>query len=266
MVHAEDGDLVEYSTRAIENPQYQSLAAWESSRPIEAEGNAVLRALYMAQYEHCKVTIVHVSSNQAVKARQMVDYVNARLETCPHYLVLAVENDLGPIGKVAPPVRHRSENDALWTAIGHHQIDFLGSDHNVWLKAAKKELWSAKAGLPGIGLLLPIFATAARTRGLSWPDIAYMTSVNAAKWFGLFPQKGSIRVGSDADLVIMESGEKIVPASDPFSVVDYSPYSGFKLSTWPWATIVNGNLVYVKDKFVTDSLAGRVLNQAYSTI
>ncbi len=265
MVHAEDGDIVEYSTRNMEAHGGQSLAAWEASRPIEAEGDAALRAIYLAQLEQCPITIVHVSSHEALRARNALAYPNMRMETCPHYLVLATEQDLGPQGKVAPPIRERRESIALWEAIESHTLDFLGSDHNVWIKEAKEELWSAKAGLPGIGLMMPLFASEGIfNHGLSWPDVVRFTSTNAAQWFGLYPQKGVIAVGSDADLVIMDQGTKTVPSEDPFSIVNYSPYAGWKLSTWPWATIVHGRWVYHDGVFLTEHIPARILNTGSS--
>lgn len=261
MVHAEDGDIVEHCTHVQEATHAQDLIAFEKSRPSYAEGHAALRALYLAQQVSCPVSIVHVSSGEAVYALRAIGYAGATLETCPHYLVLSTDNPLGPLGKVAPPLRSKSEQDKLWNAVADGVLDFTGSDHNVWPKAAKSEMWAAKAGLPGIGLILPLMVSeGAIRRQIPLTRIVELTSTNAAKRFGLWPQKGIIAVGSDADLVVLEQGQRRIHARDLFSAVDYSPYEHYELRAWPYATILGGHLAYYDSEFTDKPLPTKLLN------
>lgn len=261
LVHAEDGDMVEHCTLAQAATRAQDLASYEQSRPVYAEGHAALRALYLARRVGCTVSIVHVSSGEAVYALKAIGYPLATLETCPHYLVLSTDHPLGPLGKVAPPLRSEQERERLWQAIRDGYLDFTGSDHNVWPKAAKTEMWDGKAGLPGIGLILPLMMTeGAIRRHIPITRIVEMTSTNAAKRFGLWPRKGVLAVGADADIVVLERGHRKVRASDLFSAVDYSPYEGYDLDMWPYATVLGGQLGYLDSAFTGAPLPAALLN------
>jgi dihydropyrimidinase len=261
LVHAEDGDIVEHCTAAARRSG-DSLADWEASRPTVAEGDATLSALYLAGTEGCPVTIVHVSSIEGVRARRALGRGSAALESCPHYLLLSTDSGIGPRGKVAPPLRRPADVAPLLDAVVAGDIDFFGSDHNTWPAEAKQDMWSGRAGLPGIGLLLPLLATElVANQGLGVERLARLVSTNAAQRFGLYPAKGTLQVGSDADLVVLEEGRRIVTAEDLASPVDYSPYEGMTLRYWPRITVRGGAIVYADGQFPNDHLRGDVLNQ-----
>jgi dihydroorotase-like cyclic amidohydrolase len=266
LVHAEDGDIVEISTRQLVSHGDGTLADWEASRPTAAEGTASLAALYLARRERCRVTIVHVSSSEAVAARNALPDVDVTLESCPHYLALCVEDGLGATGKVAPPIRHRAEVEALWEAVEKGAISFFGSDHNVWPQDAKCTVWTAKAGLPGIDLMLPLLLTkACAERGMPIHKVVELVSTNAARRFGIYPKKGAIQVGADADLVVLDVGSKKVAAVESPSAVDYSPYEGTVLKIWPRVTIRAGVVAYDGGKFDEDLPACSILNDNFAT-
>lgn len=261
MVHAEDGDIVESCTHIMQSTLSQDLSSYEQSRPVYAEGHAALRALYLARQAQCPITIVHASSGEAVYSLKAIDYPLATLETCPHYLALSTTRPLGPLGKVAPPLRDQSQQDILWQAVKAGYLDFIGSDHNVWPKEAKQDLWAGKAGLPGIGLILPIMMTEGFVRReIPITRIVEMTSTNAAKLFGLWPRKGVLAIGADADIVVLDTGHRPVKSSDLYSMVNYSPYEGFDLQMWPYATIVAGTVVYWEASLTGEPVSARILN------
>lgn len=262
LVHAEDGDIVDISTRELAAAGDGTLAEWERSRPTAAEGTASFAALYLAGRERCPITIVHVSSPEAVVARDALPTVDATLESCPHYLALCVEDNLGAKGKVAPPIRHRADVEALWDAVERGAISFFGSDHNVWPQDAKCAVWSAKAGLPGIDLMLPLILTkACAERGMPIHKVVELVSTNAARRFGIYPKKGAIMVGADADLVVLEVGSKKVAAAESPSAVDYSPYESTILKIWPRVTIRGGVVAFDGGKFDEDAMPPcRILN------
>ncbi len=260
LVHAEDGDIVEHCTAAARMAG-DSLADWEASRPTVAEGDATFSALYLAGTEGCPVTIVHVSSIEGVRARRALGRGSAALESCPHYLLLSTDSGIGPHGKVAPPLRRPADVRPLLDAVIAGEIDFFGSDHNTWPAEAKRDMWSGRAGLPGIGLLLPLLATElVANQGLGVDRLARLVSTNAAQRFGLYPAKGTLQVGSDADLVVLEEGSRIVTAQDLASPVDYSPYEGMTLRYWPRITVRGGAVVYAEGQFPNDHLRGDILN------
>lgn len=262
LIHAEDGDIVEYCTH-VQRTRGHELADWEGSRPIVAEGDAAYTALYLSMEQDCPVTIVHVSSLEAVGAFRRLSYSKAALESCPHYLILSTDSALGPQGKVAPPLRGPEVVAALWTAVLDGSISFFGSDHNVWPAEAKTDMWSGRAGLPGVGLMTQLLATElVWKRGLRWQRFIDLTSTNAARRFGLYPKKGSLRVGADADLVVLEEGERSIRAVDLWSAVDYSPYEGYTARYWPLMTFKSGLPVFVEGAFAPDLPHGRVLNRA----
>jgi dihydropyrimidinase len=260
LVHAEDGDIVEHCT-ATAREAGDSLADWEASRPTVAEGDATFSAIYLAATEGCPVTIVHVSSVEGVRARRALGHGSAALESCPHYLLLSTNSGIGPHGKVAPPLRQPADVGPLLEAVVAGEIDFFGSDHNTWPADAKQDMWSGRAGLPGIGLLLPLLATElVANQGLGFDRLVRLTSTEAARRFGLYPAKGTLQVGSDADFVVLEEGTRIVSPAGLASAVDYSPYEGMTLRYWPQVTVRGGTVVYQDGEFPNDHLRGDILN------
>lgn len=263
LVHAEDGDIVEYCTHQQAAVGMANLASYEQSRPVRAEGDAAFTALYLAEQADCPVTIVHVSSMEAIRARHAVGYTKAVLETCPHYLMLSTDSDIGARGKVAPPIRSQQLSERLTQALLDGEFSFFGSDHNEWPAEAKQDFIHGRAGLPGIGLLLPLLLTHAVDRcGLSVESAIALSSRNAALRFGLHG-KGIVEVGADADLVVLDAGEHVVRADRLLSPVDYSPYEGMKLGYWPAATICGGRLIYRDGEIVDGDFRGEMINLRY---
>jgi dihydropyrimidinase len=260
LVHAEDGDIVEYCLAEQTAAGMPDLASYERGRPAEAEGDATWTALYLAELADCPVSIVHVSSPEGIRARRASGYAKASLESCPHYLMLSTESPIGAAGKVAPPLRSPELASAVSDAVVAGDIDFFGSDHNVWPAEAKPNLIDGRAGLPGVGLLLPlVLSHLVFERGVSLSRAVELTSTNAARKFGL-AGKGRVEVGADADLVVLETGERTIRAAELHSAVDYSPYEGMTLRAWPRATVCGGRLVYADGRFVGDDFRGTILN------
>lgn len=264
LVHAEDGDIVDHCMRHEAALGLDSLSGWERSRPTIAEGDAAWTAMYLAEEARCPVTIVHVSSLEAIRARQASGWSGSALESCVHYMLLTTDSAIGPEGKVAPPLRDPQLAEAITAAVLAGDIDFFGSDHNVWPSAAKKDWDSAKPGLPGIGLMLPLLLThLVYERGMSVERVVELTSRNAADRFGL-PGKGRIEIGADADLVVLDEGRRSIRADELHSAVDYSPYEGMTLRAWPYATVCGGTLAYLDGKFPNPDFRGEMLNQRFT--
>jgi dihydroorotase-like cyclic amidohydrolase len=266
LVHAEDGDIVDHCMQHEISAGLDSLAGWERSRPTIAEGDAAWTAMYLAEEAGCPVSIVHVSSLEAIRARRAVGFPGAALESCVHYMMLNTASAIGPEGKVAPPLRDPQLAESITDAVLAGEIDFFGSDHNVWPSAAKQEWESARPGLPGIGLMLPLLLThLVYERELSMEQAIALTSRNAAVRFGL-PSKGKVAVGADADLVLLDQGRREIRVGELHSAVDYSPYEGMTLRAWPQATVCGGTVVYQDGAFPNQDFRGEMLNDRFSKV
>lgn len=231
--HAENIELIWRLREEVNRTADAGLADWNRTRPPFVEAEAERRAAYLASVAGASVYAVHVTSAAALEAlsAQRRDYPNIFVETCPHYLTLDIDSDLGPRAKVNPPLRTRADREALWAAVADGRVDVIGSDHVPRHFSAKdKDIWSASAGFPGTGTLLPLLISEGHLRrGLPWSRIAELTSTRPAQLFGLYPRKGAIAPGSDADLAVinLDEGYRVDAAADP---------SGSGYSVWQdWA-------------------------------
>ncbi len=262
IVHAENPELIDYYSRANQDSSRQDMAAWEVTRPGICEGEAVDRILYLARKAGIRVCIAHVSSKEAVECILKARSQEVVLESCPHYLTLTVDSELGSLGKVSPPIRYSDDREKIWEAVEKHAWVIIGSDHNAWTRAHKKELWSGLAGLAGNAAILPVlFTEGVDRRGLSPVDAVRASSYNAARLFGLYPAKGALQVGSDADMVIMDTGiKKRLDPAETGSVADYTPYRDYIFTAWPFAVIARGEVVFADGKKENPGHRGRCLN------
>ncbi|MER2060982.1 MAG: allantoinase [Niallia sp.] len=250
-VHAESDTITEFLGKEI-NSQTENIGlAFSNARPIYSEIEAVQRIIAYADATKCKVHIVHISSAQVLKpiveAKQRG--IDISVETCPHYLSLTVDDleKLGAVAKCAPPLRSKQEVDNLWEAIAKDEIDVIGSDHSPSLPSMKNgNLLEAWGGISGCQTSLSVLLEEGYwQRGIPLETIAKITSINPAKRFGLYPNKGSISVGSDADIAIVDINEKFtLKQEDLFYKNKLSPYIGKTFRGRGKVTISRGNVVY----------------------
>jgi allantoinase len=251
-IHAENESICKNLTNIYKGenrgPEYHT-----KSRPPIAELEAINRAVFFAKETGCRVHICHVSIPEGVelieKARQ--EGANITIETCPHYLYLD-ENDIercGGFAKCNPPLRDRKRVERLWKYVSMGFIDTIGSDHCAYQEKEKDvNIWDAPGGFPGMDLILPILISeGVNKRDIGWNRIAEITSTNASKTFGLYPRKGSIRIGSDADFAIVDPEcEWTFLAKDTYYKNKSSKYPcvGKTFKGKVRMTIVRGNIVY----------------------
>lgn len=250
-VHAESDTITEFLGKEI-NSQTENIGlAFSNARPIYSEIEAVQRIIAYADATKCKVHIVHISSAQVLKpiveAKQRG--IDISVETCPHYLSLTVDDleKLGAVAKCAPPLRSKQEVDNLWEAIAKDEIDVIGSDHSPSLPSMKNgNLLEAWGGISGCQTSLSVLLEEGYwQRGIPLETIAKITSTNPAKRFGLYPNKGSVSVGSDADIAIVDINEKFtLKQEDLFYKNKLSPYIGKTFRGRGKVTISRGNVVY----------------------
>jgi dihydropyrimidinase len=164
-----------------------------------------------------------------------------------------------------PPVREASDVAALWSGLASGLIDTVCTDHAPWSLAAKLDpqlsIERLRPGVENLQLLLPmLYSEGVRTGRITLQRLVDLTSANAARLFGLYPSKGAVAVGSDADLVIFDPAlERVVNAAMLHSRADYSVYEGWRVTGWPVTTVRRGEIVYQGDRVIGQPGSGRVL-------
>ncbi len=243
--HPENVELIWRLRGDVPRTPDAGLAAWNETRPPFVEAEAAQSVAYLAKVLGASFYAVHVSSREALEALERIrrDYPNVFVETCPHYLTLTYDTPMGSRAKVNPPIRTQDDQDALWDAIRDGIVDTIGSDHNSRHFTAKdKDIWSASAGFPGVGTLLPtLISEGHQRRGVPLERIVDLTSTRPAQLFGLYPRKGVIAVGSDADFAVVDlNAQTVVTASAQHSAAAYSVWEGTTLDCRITDTIVRG--------------------------
>jgi len=241
------------------------LMAWDESKPRFIEAEAIQRTLFYGEIAGCQIYIAHVTTKEGLEVVRQHKKTNPRIhcETCTHYLTFTSRSGLGSVGKTNPPLREQRDVDALWEGVADGTIDAVTSDH-VGRKKEKKigNIWKASGGFPGVATTLPILLSeGVYKRGLPLERIAEMNS-RTAKIFNLYPKKGAIRIGSDADFTIVDLDmEKKLRIEDLKSACDYSLYEGWNIKGWPVTTIVRGEIVMEDGKMMGKPGNGIFLNR-----
>jgi len=261
MVHAENQQVA----RALQAELAEAppdLRAWARHSPAWLEAEAVRRAACFAAEAGARLYAVHLTSGRgaAEVGRAKAERPGWVFgETCPQYLVLHDGHPAGLLAKCAPPVHGREDNEALWRALADGTIDCVGSDHIHQRRARKLvegDVWRTNAGVPGHETLLPLLLSAGR---LPLPRVAAVTSTNAARAFGLWPRKGTVAVGFDADLTLVDLGaRRVVRAEALQTSADFTPYEGMELTGWPVLALLRGRVI-MRDGRPTGAPAGRYL-------
>jgi len=211
-VHAESEEVIAALSGKFSRRKTRTARDYAETRPLAAELDAVRRALLFAERTECPLHLVHLSSPQAVDIawEAKANGANVTVETCPHYLTFTDEDAeaLGPIAKCAPPIRGAREREGLWARLAEGKIDLVASDHSPCppqMKAsAGDDYFSAWGGVAGAQSMLElVFDEGYLKRGLPLPLLSKVLSEAPARRFGLFPRKGRLAVGSDADIVLV---------------------------------------------------------------
>ncbi len=250
LLHAEDYDFVVHATETAKLLD-ESPVNYYLSRPELAEILAVASALLIAESVGAPLHIVHIGTARAAELLRQFD---ATGETCPHYLQFDVF-DLKRVGsplKTTPPVKLPHNKFGLWHLLAEGVIDFVASDHAPAPKEQKftGSIWTDYAGIPGTGTLLPyMFSQGLMMARLSLRRFLEVTAESAAKRYGIFDRKGSIEVGKDADLVLIDPNATWKVRGDNFlSKGHITPFEGMELRGKIVKTIVRGRVVFDSEK------------------
>ena len=268
LMHCEDGALLAAAVRRLEAEGRTSLTDYADSRPVIAEVAATHQAAALCESTRAPIYIVHLSCSRALDATRAARRAKAPLfvETRPLYLHLTSEKMRGPDAPLfvgQPPLREQGDREAMWRGIIDGSIDVLATDHAPWTREQKLDpsltITRLRPGVSDLRTMLPMFfSEGVHARKMPLTRFADCSSTRAARIFGLYPKKGVIREGSDADITIWDPARTapVLAADDP-SRADYSVYEGWKVTGWPVMTLRRGEVVY-------DAAAGNVVGLAGS--
>ena len=263
-VHAEDDAIIAAATARVRGEGRREPAAWAASRPAQAEVRAITRACDAARAAGARLHVVHLSAAEGLGAIGLARAAgtDVSVETCPHYLVFD-EADVareGPWLKCAPPIRDAENRDLLWGALLEGRIDLVSSDHSPCPESDKDrgrdDIFAAWGGVNGAQSLLTALLTEARRRsdGIDLRAVlgflAWRLAAKPAQRFGLWPRKGTIAAGSDADITLIDAARQWT--FDPAAVQTRSgrtPYGGRTYDGAVVRTIVRGVTVYADGAF-----------------
>ncbi|MBV8827603.1 MAG: dihydroorotase family protein [Acidobacteriaceae bacterium] len=250
-LHCENPELIRVFMLRVQREGGTGLKAYSNARPPLSEALSIEEAGVLANSTRCPINLLHLSSGEALRTavdiRNRYRGADMALETTLHHLTLSYDVPEGLSGKVNPPLRSAEDQNALWDGVLRGQIDTVVSDHACCLRAMKaQELWPAWPGFGGTELLYPIMLSEGMwKRGLPLERVADLLAANPARLFGLYPLKGAIAVGSDADLAICDlESKRTVTAANLHSAQDHTPFEGLTLRGWPVATMLRGKIVW----------------------
>jgi dihydropyrimidinase len=275
-MHAENGgvidELVKEALRKGQTaPKYHAL-----TRPPRAEGEATGRAIALSEMAGVPIYIVHLSAAHALdQVREARDRgLPAYAETCPQYLFLSYDNyeEPGFDGAkyvMSPPLRDKQTQDRLWRGLAFNDLQAVSTDHCPFCMKEQKELGRADFskipnGAPGIETRMSlVYDGGVRCGRISLNRVGELTSTSPAKIFGLFPRKGTIAPGSDADIVVFDPNRTITLSARTLHMkVDYNPYEGRRVTGATDTVLSRGRLVIENGKFVGRAGAGSFIKRA----
>lgn len=274
MVHAENDAIVQHATNTLVGEGKLEPRWHPHSRPALAEVEAVNRMIYLARVSATNLYLVHLSTQGAVDAagEALEAGQNLVAETCPQYLLLNRERyqDDDPVvaaGFVcSPPLRSTADQQAIWHALRKRTVLSIGSDHCAFniepqKRNALEDFRKIPGGIPGIELRYPLlYHFGVRSGILSLEQWVAICSTNPAKSFGIWPQKGSLAIGADADLVLFDPEKDFeVRPENLHEKVDYSPYQDFSLKGFPVMTLIKGRKLIETGKLLAEKPSGEFL-------
>ncbi|WP_341894391.1 dihydropyrimidinase [Ferrovibrio terrae] len=277
MIHAENTDAIAWLTERLElagriAPKYHAVA-----RPLLVEREATHRAISFAELVDVPILIVHVSGREAVEQIRWAQSRGLRIhaETCPQYLFLSAE-DLdrpghdGAMCICSPPPRDKANQEVIWAGLRNGTFDIVSSDHAPFRlngptgkKVAGEGASFSKIpnGIPGLETRMALLLSEGVLKGrITLQQFVALTATNAAKLYGLYPRKGSIAIGADADIVLWDTGTaRTIGNAMLHHNVDYTPYEGIEVSAWPDTVISRGDIVVERGRPVGQAGRGQFL-------
>ncbi|MCX7903452.1 MAG: allantoinase AllB [Caloramator sp.] len=259
-VHAENFAICDYMVQKFKEEGRMDPPAWAEARMELAEKVAIQLCISYAEETGARFHVVHMSTGigaKLVKEAKMKG-VDVTSETCPHYLTLNYQEHMTKFKqfvKIAPPIRTKKDNEELWQGLQDGSVDFIATDHAPYEIPTEKDapgmtIWTAFPGIPGTETMVPIIVSEGYNKGrISLSRLVEILSTNAAKHYGLYPKKGALMIGSDADFTIIDLNKEWVIEKEKMQCLNkYTPFDGMKLKGKVVKTVVRGKLVYDEEK------------------
>ncbi|MBI2171110.1 MAG: amidohydrolase family protein [Chloroflexi bacterium] len=290
-LHCENGEVIEHLMNKAQAEGRVKPTDFPATCPPWAEAEAINRACLLGAMTNCPTYVVHLSTRLGLERIMQAQSQGQRVwtETCPQYLLLdeGEMERLGPLAKIGPPLRSKDHlnQEAMWWGSQHGYIACVASDHAPALREAKEPGWKnifrneqgqpIPFGAPSLETLAPLaYGEGVAKRGYPIWWLARVLSENPARIFGLYPRKGAIQPGSDADLCIWDpQTERTITAQEHHSTTGYTPYEGWKVKGRPWMTLLRGKVLlnpqgrleqqpgygkFLPESGLTPPIAGRV--------
>lgn len=264
-IHAETGLAIDYIQDRMLAEKADFAERFPETSPDIAEAEGLFRCVSIGRLMNCPVYIPHVSSREAVEVLRFFRSKGVRVfaETCPQYLSLTWDElkSKGALGKVGPSIKTKDDQDALWAGIREGLFDCFGSDHAPKDKKIGDDFFKAAYGSPQAETMLPVIWTEGVNTGrLAAGDIARLFAENPAKILGLYPRKGRLEIGSDADVVVFDPAEAwTVRHGNQHSKATYTLYEGKELLGRVKTVLSRGEPLILEGEYVGGSAVGRFL-------
>ncbi|BDF04992.1 dihydroorotase [[Clostridium] hylemonae] len=241
---------------------------WMESHPAMAEEEAAVRISYLAEKSRVPVYLVHIGTREGIEKLRQIKPFNkyVHIETTSPYLSVTSEQFDGPLYKMEPPLRNAEDKNALWEALDDGVIDTIGTDNvceNRKEKQPDRSIWDVVPGYSVVEThLASVLTEGAVNRGISIETLITHMTRRPAETFGVYPQKGTLLPGSDADLVVIDMNEtREVHARDLHSRSDFSIFEGRRLTGWPVMTVKGGSIVMENGMLVADAPSGHMVKR-----
>jgi len=249
-LHAETNSIMERRETQLRAAGRTEALAHIASRPAVVAVEAVSRAAILAEWTGARIHVLHISSAEELRPLREAKArgVDVTGETCPHYLMLSTEDyaRLGGVIRVNPPVREAKNQEPLWAAIADGTIDLIATDHapHAIEEKTRNDIWTVDAGFPGVETQMPLMLTAVNAGRMSICDYVRLASAAPAKIWGLYPQKGVIQPGADADIALVDlETEWAIDDAKLQSRAKITPWNGRRVRGLPVHTLVRGRFV-----------------------
>lgn len=251
--HAENGDLIDSLVQELKKDCRKDPMAHVESRPDYTEYEAISKLIMFNQIAKAHLHIIHLSTKEGLKMIKSAKDRGMKIttETCPHYLLLNYDymKKVGSYGKFIPPMRSEEDRLAMWKGIQNGTISYICSDHAPHTKkskdAGKDDIWKAGNGNPGLETMVPLMLNQVNMGNLSLQQLVKLMSENPAKVFKMYPKKGSLKIGSDADFTVVDLNKKWTIKADKMysKSADTTIYEDWRVKGKPIITIVRGKKI-----------------------
>lgn len=279
-LHCENGDAIDFNERKLIAAGAVRPVDFPKAAPDWVEAEAINRAVELARAARCPTYVVHLSTSLGLDRirKAQADGIQLWTETCPQYLLLAAEDmeKWGPLLKIGPPLRARDSgnHESLWRGLADGSISCIGSDHSPHPREVKERGWQnvfnqpdgspVPFGSPSIETIASLaYSKGIAERGLPLQWLARVMSENPARIFGLYPRKGTIQIGADADLTIIDpTAETEISSVRLLGKAGYTPYEGWKLRGRIEMTLLRGRVLMRDGQVESGPGRGRFLESA----